>query len=517
MHKTVIGPGWRRALLALLLLWGAILWLHRDTAAAMVHIWDRSETYAHAWVVPPLTLWMIWRLRAQVLALNPRPALWLLLPVIGSSALWLMGELVAVNTATQFALVALLVLAVPALLGVAVTRVLLFPLAFLFFAVPAGDFLTPILMQWTADVTVAALQWSGIPVYREGLLFVIPSGTWSVVEACSGMRYLIASLMVGMLFAYLNYQSTQKRVIFALVSLVVPILANWLRAYMIVMLGHLSGNKLAVGADHLVYGWVLFGIIIMTLYWIGARWAEPSPVLAAAPAATGVWPLVSGGFTAALVAVAVVAPLQVLKHIEAATPDTPVALALPATLPGGWQQQADLVPQWQPGYLNPSATVRTTYQAADGAAVGLYIGYYRHQGDKRKLVSSGNRVVSTESADWNLLTGARRHIAGPAGATPVHENRVVQLDGARLGQRQPARVWQLYWIDGQWVVSDVAGKLRGAVSRLMGRGDDSAVLLISADDSNPAAAEATLARFVSTGLPAVRAMLDALRRAAQPD
>ena len=127
----------------------------------------------------------------------------------------------------------------------------------------------------TADFTVAALRASGIPVYREGLQFVIPSGSWSVVEACSGIRYLMASFMVGSLFAYLNYRSWRRRLAFVAVSLVVPIVANWLRAYMIVMLGHLSGNTLAVGVDHLIYGWVFFGIVIMAMFMVGARWSEP--------------------------------------------------------------------------------------------------------------------------------------------------------------------------------------------------------------------------------------------------
>ena len=51
-------------------------------------------------------------------------------------------------------------------------------------------------------------------MYREGLQFVIPSGNWSVVEACSGVRYLIASVMVGTLFAYLNYSTMRRRLIF---------------------------------------------------------------------------------------------------------------------------------------------------------------------------------------------------------------------------------------------------------------------------------------------------------------
>ncbi|MBL0150818.1 MAG: archaeosortase/exosortase family protein [Ideonella sp.] len=116
-----------------------------------------------------------------------------------------------------------------------------FPLGFAFFAVPIGEFALPVLMQWTADFTVGAL----------------------------------ASFMVGSLFGYLNYQSNKRRWIFVGLSLLVPVLANWVRAYMIVMLGHLSNNRLATGVDHLVYGWVFFGVVIMGLFTIGARWAEP--------------------------------------------------------------------------------------------------------------------------------------------------------------------------------------------------------------------------------------------------
>ena len=54
---------------------------------------------------------------------------------------------------------------------------------------------------------------------------------------------------------------------FVAASILVPIVANWLRAYMIVMIGHLSNNKLAVGVDHIIYGWVFFGIVMLLLFW----------------------------------------------------------------------------------------------------------------------------------------------------------------------------------------------------------------------------------------------------------
>jgi hypothetical protein len=60
---------------------------------------------------------------------------------------WLLGDLATVNSVTQLAIVALLVCAVVALLGFRVARVIAFPLAFLFFAVPIGEFMLPQLMS----------------------------------------------------------------------------------------------------------------------------------------------------------------------------------------------------------------------------------------------------------------------------------------------------------------------------------------------------------------------------------
>ena len=96
----------------------------------------------------------------------------------------------------QYAFVAMVPAAVVALLGRRVGMALAFPLAFLFFAVPTGEALVPRLMNWTADFTIGALRLSGIPVYREGNFFSLPTGRWAVVEACSGLRYVIASVTI---------------------------------------------------------------------------------------------------------------------------------------------------------------------------------------------------------------------------------------------------------------------------------------------------------------------------------
>ena len=210
----------------------------------------------------------------------------------------------------QFALAFMLQAAVISVLGLRVAGVLALPLAFLLFAVPAGEVFVPTMIDWTADFTVAALRLSGVPVYREGNFFSIPSGNWSVIEACSGVRYLIASVMVGVVYAAIAYRSWSRRIAFFLTSILVPLVANWLRAYLIVMMAHLSNNKLAVGVDHLIYGWVFFGFVMLLLFWAGSFWAEgEAPAPGGAKGVTGQWsiPLKVGVMPSRFYAVAVAA------------------------------------------------------------------------------------------------------------------------------------------------------------------------------------------------------------------
>jgi len=498
---------WRSTLLVLFMAVAAVLLLYRDTAWAMVQIWERSETFAHAFVVPPIALWLIWRRRHVLVLQRPSPTPWLLLPLAGLALLWLLGDLVAVNSVTQLAMTAMLVLIVPTVLGWRTARLIAFPLGFLFFAVPIGEFLMPQLMEWTADFTIFALRLSGIPVYREGLHFIIPSGSWSVVEACSGIRYLMASMMVGTLFAYLNYSTTRRRWIFVGVSILLPLLANWLRAYMIVMLGHLSGNKLATGADHLIYGWVFFGIIMLLMFMIGSRWAEPdtalekavaraaadevsAPALAAAPAS----PARRWGLAPALLLVLLM-PTLMLHSLARTEGSATLSLSAPELKAQGWQRQPQANAPWTPSFENPSGRLHASYQGGQGQAqkqVGLHIEYYRQQDYQRKLISSNNVLVISEDKRWAQVSRGTAEL----GALPVRtaELRAATLNSTSATER--LQVVQFFWINGRLTRSDMQAKLYGALERLLGRGDDAAAVIVYTDKTEGAEAEALLAEFL---------------------
>jgi exosortase A len=515
---------WRWPLLALVLLLASILTLYAHTGLGMVAIWSVSDTYAHGFVVPFISLWLVWRIRHSLAVLVPRPSpsAWFLM--LGAAGLWLAGDLVAVNAVTHLSLVILLVLAVPSILGWSVAWAMAFPLGFLFFAVPIGDFMLPYFMEWTADFTVLALRVSGIPVYREGLQFIIPSGAWSVVEACSGIRYMIASVTVGCLFAYLSYSSLTKRFIFVGVAILVPLVANWLRAYMIVMIGHLSGNELATGVDHLIYGWVFFGVVILIMLFIGARWADapmpPSgPVNMAPPPAQL---QARGGFitSATVVALLVVASPHLLARALALGANTsPVVLTAPV-VNAPWQN-ADTPPSdWVPSFKLPSATNHTGYRSQQGEVVGIHLTYYRAQDYERKLVTSVNVLVSSDNKQWAQVSGgsATTQLAGQPLAVSAATLR--NQAGGLAANSQRLQVWRFYWVNNRFTASDALAKIQGALSRITGQGDDGAIVVIYTpldpqltDAVARTAATAVLQSFMQTQGSAIEAALTTTRGA----
>ncbi|MDE2082406.1 MAG: exosortase A [Burkholderiales bacterium] len=507
---------WRMALPLFVLLEAAILLLYRDTAETMVGIWWRSETFAHAFLVLPISLWLVWRRRGDLAVLTPRARPALLLALLAVALAWLLARLVVTDVVAQFAFVALLILAVPAVLGLEVAGVILFPLLFLFFAVPFGEFVVPTMMSWTANFVVSALQVTGVPVYREGQHFIIPNGSWSVIDECSGVRYLMASFMVGTLFAYLNYRSHWRRAVFMVISLLMPVVANWLRAYLIVMLAYLSDNRIATGIDHILYGWVFFGFIIFLMFIVGARWAEPDapPRLAATGGAA--LPAQPALDRAMLVTALAAAVLVLLPHAAAGLLlrreliAAPARITLPAQLAPGWSAQGAQLVAFRPRFSNPSAEAEQAYAGPGGVGtVGVDIAYYRNQGEGRKLVSSTNRLVAMRSDDWNLMPQGRREVpTGDGGTLGVDTAEILALAPGEPGARRPHLLaWHFYWVDGRFIAGDVAAKLAGGLARLQGHGDEGALVLLYADAGSVPASQAALQAFVQANLGPLNALL----------
>lgn len=511
-------------LIALLLLLGAF---YLESWQTLVRVWN-TPAYNHGYVIPLVALWLIWRARARVATVQARTDRSALVGIALLGLLWLAGELSGVNAARHFAIIGMVVLLVPLVFGWPVARSLMFPLGFVFFAVPFGEFMTPMLMQVTASMTIALVRLSGVPIYQEGLSFVLPSGSWEVVDECSGQRYLIAALPLACLFAWMTYRDHRTRLLFVLLAVVVALLANWLRAWGIVMLGHLSSMTIATGVDHLIYGWLFFGIVMGVLFWFGLRWADsalPSDlppgkeqprIMTVSAAQTNAGMPASnakpynsrhpGRIVGVLVAGALVLTAWPwLSTALFAKDSAPLDLARLAgeisdfSLVSRDRNGTERVDAFKPAYQGARQEVRLARNDVSGDRVSVWIGAYEHQQDGREMIQHANAIRIRSMNAWTIV--AERSLPPnevSAGAKGV--------EYAVVGSRERYLVWRTFFVDGVLTGSEATAKLLTAWRLLRGDGDRSiAAILWTRLDGDEAAGRRRLAQALDSLTPALAA------------
>lgn len=496
--------GWISALALLIIALALVSGIFHETAWSIVSIWLRSETYAHGFLIIPISLLLVWDKRQGLKVLIPKPSGWPLLLFFPIGFCWLVAHLVDTLVVQQFAFVAMLTVTIWAVLGHRITRYLAFPILFLFMGVPVGEGLIYPMMNFTADFTVGMLEITGIPVYREGTFFTIPSGRWSVVEACSGMRYLIASVTLGVIFAYLFYSYWWKRVLFVAFSILIPIIANGFRAYMIVMIGHLSGMKLAVGIDHYIYGWVFFGIVMLIMFSIGVIWRD-EPVTAPVPDPAGeqiLQPLDAIKFLSLVAAAGMFWPMLGWALSDHGGPVARVAVTAPTSV--NWTlNESKSIWDWRPDITGADGSIYAFYRSSDSehgnASVGLYLGIYRKQRQGAELVSSRNMMVRQGHPVWSDTVITSRTVSIGSRNLLVQQHQLLSRRGERL------LVWTWFMIGNHHTANPYIAKLLEAKSRLLGRHGEAALIAVAAPYSGKIdTAEQVLTDFIHDLLPAVQ-------------
>ncbi len=495
-----------------LLLAVAVLMIYQPVVRFTVATWLGNETYMHGFLIPLISGWLIWRERDRLTPVHPaityRPLALLFLVGI----VWELGYQSGSMVVQQYSVVSMIVLIAWIMLGNTVFRILRFPLLFLFFAVPFGESLIPAMIRFTANFTADALALSGIPVYRDGNLISVPSGNWSVVEACSGLRYFVSSITLGVLYAHLAYRSWFRKFLFILAALLVPVFANGARAYLIVMIGHLSNMKLAVGVDHLIYGWIFFGIVMLLLFWVGSWFQEArsaqSDLEQKSTLSLPIQPFsISQLIIAAMaIMVLVIFPVGYAYYLQQQpiTPTSIVLTPLPSTF-GRWQTGYNLVNDLHPHYLGSTARLTQGYTTPDKQIMSLFVAYYCRQHPGTELITIDNKLVTTHDPVWQETQATGRNISLHDSTVPVTEEKLVSGDRQLL-------VWEWYWVDGHWVNNPYIAKILEAKSRLWNHRDDAAVIVIATPYIDRMAAEANLHDFLQQMLPSLNYLLNHAHR-----
>lgn len=268
---------WRGTLAMLALTSLAIVAVAAREWGEMLHQWWNIDTYTHVLLVPVVIAWLV-ALKAKELG-KIEPRQWLPgLSIVGAGlALWLVGRATGINLLAHAGAVGALQGVVIAAIGPRGSLLLALPIGFGVFLVPFGDEIIPPLQAVTAEIAIALTQWSGIPAEIEGIHIDTPIGLFVVAEACSGVKFLVAMVTLAVLVACTRFESWTRRAAFMAVAIIVPIVANGIRAWGTIYLAQSQGVEWAAGFDHIFYGWIFFAIVVALVLAAAWRFFERDP------------------------------------------------------------------------------------------------------------------------------------------------------------------------------------------------------------------------------------------------
>ena len=492
------GPGllaglpaaWRVPLALLALTFAVNVAVFIPDWAAMAAQWWNISTYNHVLLVPLILAWLVHERLAQLACLTPAGWWPGLVLVAGAMLLWVLGDFAGLSIVRQAAVVALLAGPVLTLLGPRVGAVLAFPLAYMIFLVPFGDEIVPVLQTITASITITLVELSGIPAQIDGVFIATPAGLFEVAEACSGVKFLIAMAAFGVLAAGVCFASWWRRALFLALCVVVPVLANGVRAWATIFAAQLVGAESAAGFDHLVYGWIFFALVIALVLALSWRFFDRPLDQPAVDIARIERSAVLAGLDRFGIALAP-AMLSLLLILVAGQGWVRAADAFAASLPRtaalpdvpGWRRvvYAPTV-RWQPRAAGATHRLLGRYLDASGREVDVFLAVYASQGEAREAGGFGEGALPSDGS-W----------AWQSAAAPVASARGDRLL-ARGNLGRTAYTW--YRTGDLTTGSNVRLKLANMTDKLLLRPRATVMLIVSAEERAGTPAQGVIETFL---------------------
>jgi len=484
----------------------------------MMSTWGQVEEYSYGYFVPLVTAYLIWQLGGQLRERDCAvtwSGLWL---VVLGLLMGAVGSVSAIRVISQYGFVVTLVGLAACWMGWLSVRLMAAPLAILALMIPLPQFLLREMSErlelMSSQLGVAVLRALDVSVYLEGNVIDLGNYKLQVVEACSGLRYLLPLLVLGVIAAYLFRAAAWKRIVLVVSTLPMTLLMNSLRIALIGVTVDRWGIEMAEGLLHEFEGFTMFmmctallAVEMAVLARIGDPNASlrstfglepPPPIPAGARIAYRSVPLSAVAGTA-LVGLASLILLIAPSH-DQIRPQRQTFAQFPLTLPGGWEGRTDVLEPDVASWLAVDDYLLVNYGRAGEPPINLYSAYYATQSGG---ASAHSPRTCIPGGGWAITAIQQRAVALRGASLPVNRAMI-----ERDGQRQLV----YYWFEerGRHLVDELQVKwyiLYDGVAR--NRSDGALVRLVTPLRPNEPedAADRRLARFLENVQPRLRPYL----------
>jgi exosortase D (VPLPA-CTERM-specific) len=425
----------------------------------ILHDWA-MEDFNYAYLIPVVVLYLLWDKRHVLAGIPPSPSWNGLALVIPGVLLFWAGEL----SGEFFSQYISLWLTVAGLCWLhngwerlkPMLPALLFSITM--FPPPSAVYskLSFNLKLISSMMGVWMMQLWGLSVHREGNVIDLGFTQLQVVDACSGLRYLVPLVVLGILLVFFYRAKPWKKVVVVLSTIPVSITANSLRIAITGILAQYFGIEAAEGFFHDFAGWFIFMFslsVILLLMWVLKRiGTEEKPGMDAAPAqvgagnagsaCTGAAPALQEQDTAApffrartgfwqfVAAFSLLAASLALSYGVDFRQKVPIARPLegiPMEI-GPWHGTRSAMEQKFIDSLDLSDYIIADYSDANGREINFYVAYYETQ-SKGKSIHSPNTCLP--GGGWRFLKSEEKTVTLADGVTMPVNRVLMEKDGVR--------------------------------------------------------------------------------------
>ncbi|MEL6361347.1 MAG: exosortase/archaeosortase family protein [Pseudomonadota bacterium] len=216
-----------------------------------------SVSYVYAAFALPLSAWLICQRGGLPARLNGTRRVPILLLALGLAFLAL-GWRSDLDAAAQLGLIVMMVGAFGFAFGGSSLHRHGSALAIACLAVPIQNGAFPILTALTGNATLGLLATTGLDHTVTDGLIRTSYGTFLISDACSGLRFILATTMIAQAIAVLSFRKLSTQIVFTLSVIGIAFYLNAIRIVLVIVLATQEGPGAPIATDHGSIGLMLF-------------------------------------------------------------------------------------------------------------------------------------------------------------------------------------------------------------------------------------------------------------------
>ncbi len=362
--------------------------LHHETVQSLFVRWIKwDESLSHGLIIVGLFFFFLFSISPLIAQPKSKGLQIFFLGSLGaSSIIWYLSNLINLQIIEQLSLLSLIVFTFVCVFGTHILRQQIVLLLLPIFAIPIWDQLVNPLVNLSGFMVGKMVQQINIAAVIDNNSIFIPYGEIIIADGCSGLRYLTISLAIAYIISYLNGYSVKKTLVALCIATIIGLLSNWIRIFILVIVGYESQMQSSLMSDHEYFGWGLFALIVFPAIYF-------APVVKRAPP-------VSRQKHSAPSTQAAIAPLLVLCIGPALSHFLHIAPS-PSTIPDKIPHEyAPILSKKMPISVEAGNPTKSE-NAIDGNRVFVQISHYQRKDSNAKLVPYIARLY--DNISWSII------------------------------------------------------------------------------------------------------------------